>query len=144
MNKLPLLVGVTIVVLLLAYLFQLWGRHHRRLMIHRERLAALDKGLDLPPLEQELQRSGWNVQRLLLLAGLCWLSMGISLFATLLGLEGGPPFQLPWGSEWSTGHPVWVEVQVRDGMQWLALAPIGIGLSHLVVYFTGKHQERSL
>ena len=32
--------------------FQQYLRHHRRIMIHRERLAAVEKGIDLPPLER--------------------------------------------------------------------------------------------
>jgi hypothetical protein len=139
-NRLPAVIVVAIVVLLVAYLFQLWARHHRRLMIHRERLASLEKGIDLPPLvEQEIQRGSWNVQRLLLLAGLCWLSVGITALATLMALEGAPPFQVPWGYD-TTGQTVWVDMRVHDGMQWLALAPIGVGLSHLIVYFTGRRQ----
>ena len=30
-----------------------WLRHQRRALIHHERLAAIEKGLNLPPLEQE-------------------------------------------------------------------------------------------
>jgi len=141
MERLAVLTAITILVLLTAYLFQLWARHHRRLMIHRERLAALEKGVELPPLVEEIQRRSFNVQRLLLLAGLCWVSVGVALFVTLDELAGGPAIQLPWGSEWSTGHPIWIDVQVRPGVRWLAFAPIGIGLSHLIVYLTGRRQE---
>jgi len=142
MNNPLSLMAVALVVLLVAYLFQLWARHQRRLMIHREHLAALEKGVEPPPIvEHEIRRRSWNVQRLLLLAGLCWISVGVALFFALDELAGGPAIQLPWGSEWSTGHPIWVDVQVRPGMRWLALAPIGIGISHLVVYLTGRSQE---
>ncbi len=42
-----------IVIALIAYLgFRQWLRQHRRSMIHRERLAAIEKGIELPPLEQ--------------------------------------------------------------------------------------------
>ena len=70
----------------IAHIFQLWTRHQRRLMIHRERLAAIEKGTELPPLEQEIQRGNWNVQRLLLLAGLVWISIGIAAFPLLSSL----------------------------------------------------------
>ena len=33
--------------------FYQWLRHQRRLLIHRERLAALEKGVELPPPERE-------------------------------------------------------------------------------------------
>ena len=59
-----------------------WLRHQRRTLIHRERLAAIEKGIALPPLEQEEKRRSWNVQRTLLLAGLIWLSLGICAYVT--------------------------------------------------------------
>jgi hypothetical protein len=107
-------------------------------MIHRERLAALEKGVDLPPLAEEIQRGSSNVQRLLLLAGLCWLSVGVALFMTLDELAGSELF-LPIGVDGS-GF-TWASVHVRQGFRPLALAPIGIGLSHIVVYFVGRRRD---
>ena len=131
--------GVAAIIgLLTAYLFQLWARHHRRLMIHRERLAALDKGVELPPLAEEIQRGSSNVQRLLLLAGLCWLSVGVALFMTLNELAGGELY-LPIGVD-GAGF-TWASVHVRPGFRPLALAPIGIGLSHIVVFFVGRRRD---
>jgi hypothetical protein len=133
-----LVLAIAIGALLVAYLFQLWARHHRRLMIHRERLAALEKGVDLPPLSEEIQRGSSNVQRLLLLAGLCWLSVGVALFLTLDELAGGEIF-LPIGVDGS-GF-TWASVHVHAGFRPLALAPIGIGLSHIVVFFVGRRRD---
>lgn len=141
MNNAPFLIFVTIVALALAYLFQLWARHQRRLMIHQERLAALEKGVEVPPLvEHEIRRGSWNVQRLLLLAGLCWISIGVALFVTLNEL-GGQTVRLPWGSEWSNGHPILIDLEIRQDMSFLALAPIGIGISHIVVFFVGRRRD---
>lgn len=142
-QRLSSLMLAAIIGLLAVYLFQLWSQHYRRLMVHRERLAAFEKGVEfLPLVEQEIQRTSWNVQRLILLAGLCWISIGIALFGAI-NEALGQSFQLPWGSEFSNGHPIWVEIQVRPGMRWLAFAPVGIGLSHLAVYFTGRRRDRS-
>jgi len=111
-------------------------------MIHRERLAALEKGVEPPPLvEEEIQRTSWNVQRLILLAGLCWISVGIALFGAINELSG-QTLQLPWGSGNATGQPIFLDLHIRPGMRWLAFAPIGIGISHLIVYFTGRRQDR--
>jgi hypothetical protein len=129
---------VVVVALLAAYLFQLWIRHQRRLIIHRERLAALEKGVDLPPLVEEMQRGSFNVQRLLLLAGLCWVSVGVALFMTLIGLAGGD-LSLPIGFE-ASGF-TWASVHVHSGFYPLGLAPIGIGLSHIIVYLVGRHRD---
>jgi hypothetical protein len=138
MRQLPAVIVTAIVVLLIAYLFQLWARHQRRLMIHRERLTALEKGVELPPVEHEIQRGSSNVQRLLLLAGLCWVSVGVALYMTLNELAGGD-LSLPIGVEGS-GF-TWAPVHVHSGLRPLALAPIGIGIAHIVVYFAGRRRE---
>ena len=139
MRQLPAIIVISLVVLLVAYLFQLWARHQRRLMIHRERMAAIDKGIEQPPVvEQEIQRGSSNVQRLLLLAGLCWVSVGVALFMTLNELAGGD-ISVPIGVEGS-GF-TWATLHVRAGFRPLGLAPIGIGLSHIVVYFVGRRRD---
>lgn len=135
----PVIIFVTVVVVLLtAYLFQLWVRHQRRLMIHRERLAALEKGVELPPLADEIQRGSSNVQRLLLLAGLCWVSVGIALFMTLNELAGGDLY-FPIGTDAS--GVTWASIHIRQDIRPLGLAPIGIGLSHIVVFFVGRRRD---
>jgi hypothetical protein len=118
--------------------FQQFLRQQRRHMIHRERLAALDKGIDLPPLEQEIQRRSWNVQRILLLAGLIWISLGVGVYLVLASLIG-QTFQFVWGND-RFGNPVWVPFMIRDGMQWAGVAFLGIGLSHIVVYSMGRER----
>src|SRR5262249_49137481 len=105
-----------VIVAVIGYLaFRQWLQLDRRKMIHRERLAAIEKGVDLPPLEQEAWRSNWNVQRFLLLAGLVWLSLGVGAFVTLSAL---------------LAHPTPVTQEIPQGMQWIGLAPACIGLSH--------------
>jgi len=118
---------VALVVLPIVYLaFQQWLRHRRRVMIHRERLAAIEKGIDLAPLEQEIQRGSWNVQRILLLAGLSWISLGIGTFVVLSAV---------------LVHPSNLTEALPNGLQWIGIVPVGIGLSHLFVYVVGKRTE---
>ena len=106
---------------ILAYLgFRHWLRHSRRMMIHRERIAAIEKGVELPPLEQEVKRNTWNIQRIILLAGLIWISLGVAVFVTL---------------------NVVTTKEIPPGIQWVAIAPVGIGLSHLLVYLVGTKKE---
>ena len=135
--------GFIIIGLILAvaatYIFQMWARHQRRLMIHRERLAAIEKGIDLPPLEQEIQKRSWNVQRLLLLAGLSWISIGAGVFP-LLNRLGGQTLTIPWGYDQS--GPVWARVPVPTGLEWIGVALVGIGISHLATYAVGRRRER--
>ena len=106
---------------ILAYMgFRHWLRHSRRMMIHRERLAAIEKGVELPPMEQEVKRNTWNIQRIILLAGLIWISIGVAAFVTLNMVT---------------------TKEIPPGIQWVAIAPVGIGLSHLLVYLVGKKKE---
>jgi len=116
-----------IIVAAIVYLgFRHWLQLSRRTMIHRERLAAIEKGLDLPPVEQEIRRTSWNVQRFLLLAGLVWISLGVGAFVTLSAL---------------IAHPTPVTQDIPQGMQWIGVAPACIGVSHLIVYLIGKRRE---
>jgi len=134
--------GFIIISLILAlaatYIFQLWARHQRRLMVHRERLAAIDKGIELPPLEREIQKRSWNVQRLLLLAGLVWISVGLATFPLLLRL-GGQILTIPWG--YDQAGPVWAKVPIPFGLEWIGVALVGIGVSHIVTYAVGRRRE---
>ena len=116
-----------VVVALIVYLgFRQWLRHHRRVLIHRERLAAVEKGVEMPPLEQEVRRSAWNVQRILLLAGLTWISLGVGAFVVLSAL---------------LAYPSKLTEDIPHGLQWIGVAPVCIGLSHLIVYLVGKRKE---
>ncbi len=116
-----------VVVAVIAYLgFHEWLRHQRRSLIHRERLAAIEKGVDVPALEHEAHRRAWNVQRILLLAGLIWISLGVAAYVTLSALIASPAN---------------AKLEIPPGIQWISLAPAAIGFSHLVVYLAGKRTE---
>jgi hypothetical protein len=129
--------SAVVVVAGVVYLaFQQFLRQQRRQMIHRERLAALEKGIELPPLEQEIQRRSWNVQRILLLAGLIWISVGLGTYLVLASLVG-ETFHIVWGLD-RFGNRFWFPFTIRDGMQWVGVAFLGIGLSHIVVYIMGR------
>jgi hypothetical protein len=119
----PLLVGF-----ILAFVgFGMWLRQQRRMMIHRERLAAIEKGLEpLPPVELEVNRITFNVQRLLLLAGLVWISVGIAfylVFTTMLANRIPATADVPYG------------------IQYVGVGMIGIGLSHLVGFAAGRNTK---
>lgn len=107
--------------------FHQWLRHQRRVLVHKERLAAIEKGVELPPLEQEVRRRSFSVQRMLLLMGMIWIVMGIAMFVTLSivipNLPPGTPDAPP------------------QGTQFAAIAPIGIGLAHLITYRVGRKSE---
>ena len=119
-----------IIVALIAFVaFRQWLRQQRRNMIHRERLAAIEKGIELPPLEQEVQSRSWNVQRILLLAGLTWISLGVGAFVVLTAL---------------LSNPSGAAQDIPQGMQWIGVAPVAIGVSHIIVYFVGRKKEQTV
>jgi hypothetical protein len=116
------------VATILAFVgFGMWLRQQRRLMIHRERLAAIEKGLEpLPPVELEATRITFNVQRLLLLAGLVWISVGVGfylVFATIVN------------------HPIPATADIPNGVQYVGVGMILIGVSHLIAYAAGRNKE---
>ena len=116
-----------VMVALIAFMgFRQWLRHQRRIMIHRERLAAVEKGIELPPLEQEVRRNSFNVQRILLLAGLCWISLGLGAYAVLSAL---------------LAYPSPMTQEIPHGLQWIGVAPVAIGVSHLIVYAAGRKRD---
>jgi hypothetical protein len=118
-----------IIIALIAFAaYREYLRLQRRSFIHRERLAAIEKGMDLPPLlEEEQKRSSWNVQRTLLLAGLIWISLGITGFITVSAILASEDAS---------------KLDVVQGVKWVALGPVSIGISHLVVYLAGRNKNQ--
>ena len=115
---------------ILGYIaFRHWLNHDKRRMIHRERMAAIEKGVALPAVEQEAERRTWNVQRFLLLAGWSWIAIGIGGYITIVALLNGAPAGATHGLP-------------PSGAQFAAVIPIGIGIAHLITYWTGERRER--
>ena len=121
----PALMMMSIVAFLA---FAMWLRQQRRMMIHRERIAALEKGVDLPPIEMETQRTSWNVQRLLLLAGLVWISIGTGFYMVFSEM---------------LRNPTEATRDVPHGIQYVGYGLIGIGVSHLIAYAVGLMRKES-
>ena len=120
-----------VAVCLIGYIaFRNWLNHDKRRMIHRERLAAIEKGIQLPVLEQEVERRTWNVQRFLLLAGWSWIFIGIAGFIVLSFMVSGP-----WPALAEEGIP-------STGLQFISIMPIGVGVAHLISYWAGERHER--
>jgi Domain of unknown function (DUF6249) len=93
-------------------------RKRQRLMElhHTERMAAIERGMELPPLPIELidGRSTPKRRRTALLPGLVWFFIGLALaVATLVGSSAGDD-----------------EIPLFVG-----LIPVGVGLAYLIYYF---------
>jgi hypothetical protein len=116
---------------ILAYVaFRNWLHHDRRKMIHRERLAAIEKGIELPAVELEVQKATWNVQRYMLLAGWSWIFIGIG---SAIALSVMTTRSLPGGFKEELPPP---------GVEFAAIIPLGIGIAHLITYWTGERRAR--
>lgn len=114
---------------ILAYIgFRHWLRHDRRRMIHRERLAVIEKGMELPAIEQERSRFDWSVQRFLLVAGLSWIAIGVGGGLSLFLMLRHAPAE-------------WIQSLPPPGTEVAALIPIGIGVAHLITFWVGERRE---
>lgn len=78
---------------------------------HRERLAAIERGMELPALPESFYQSIKPARRSsYLLPGLIWLFVGIGIFVALGAIAG-------------------------EDVRYLGLIPAGVGLAFLIYYF---------
>ena len=88
-------------------------RKRRRLMElhHAERMAAIERGMEIPPLPLELIEGSRSRRRSSLLPGLVWFFIGLAVLIGSLsvGMEDGLPVMF-------------------------GLVPLGIGLAYLIYY----------
>lgn len=117
---------VLIIGFVLAFIgYRQWLREQRRRMVHRERLAALEKGVEPPSYPEEPVRDGMNTKRVLFLSGLIWLAVGVgSMIAGRIVLS----------------DPVLRAVQdiPPPTMYWMGLVPALVGVAHLIAYLREK------
>ena len=106
--------SIPIIYLVLNY------RRRRRLMElnHAERMAAIERGMEIPALPVE-PLGARAASRSTLLPGLIWLWVGVALMIGLHGLNG------PSGSR---GLSVW------------GLVPTAVGIAYLIYYFIEGRQ----
>ncbi|MDY6947549.1 MAG: DUF6249 domain-containing protein [Pseudomonadota bacterium] len=94
-------------------------RKRRRLMElhHTERMAAIERGMEVPPLPLELIDGHSNRRRSSLLPGLVWFFLGLAMVAGSLSI--GDDLPVVFG-----------------------LVPLGIGIAYLIYYAVeGRHIE---
>ena len=110
-------IGVAMLVVFLNYR----KRKEMFTLYHQERMSALDKGVDLPPLPEGFfadDQQPYNPRKHLL-KGLVWLFIGLGLGAAL----------------WAT---------FEFSFALFSLIPIGIGLAQLIYYFVEGKKEAAL
>lgn len=100
---LPVAIPLTVIVL---------NYHRRRRLMelhHAERMAAIERGMEIPPLPLALLEGDSGRRRTSLLPGLVWLFVGIAAYASLERLAPEPAL--------------------------IGMIPVGIGLAYLIYYF---------
>ena len=87
---------------------------------HKERMAAIERGMDLPPLPESFFRSFNNDRKPRhLLSGMIWTFVGVGLLIALRAVAS-------------------------EDIAWFALMPIGVGLALLIYYFVeGRKPQAS-
>lgn len=112
-------------IAMLAIYLQYRKRKETFALYHQERMAALDKGVELPPLPDYLLSDDGRVPRPYhprrhLLKGLTWLFIGIGL-----------------------GVALWASADWEPAL--FSLILVGIGLAHLIYYFVeGKREAEAM
>jgi Domain of unknown function (DUF6249) len=111
--------SIPIVYIVLNY------RKRRRLMElhHAERMAAIERGMDIPPLPIELIDGGSpRRRRTSLLPGLVWFFVGLAIVGGMA--IGGADDDVPW---------------------MFGLIPLGVGAAYLIYYFAeGRNIEAKM
>jgi len=151
-------------VAILALVFSVFGlvlaglllRNRQHYLLHRERMAALEKGVAIP---LGPEPAPWS-PRTYLLRGLIWSFSGMALIVFLLGVA------------WSTQRPTsavdvlyrtrslsrnldipldqarrivekdQIEPGMPVGVAFLGVVPLAVGLAYLVFYFTDDSRKR--
>lgn len=113
---LAILLGVGGPAVVIIVWFTLNYHKRRKLMElhHAERMAAIERGMEIPPLPIELidGRSVPKRRRTALLPGLVWFFVGLAVVVGALSRGG------------------------EDMPVFLGLIPLGVGLAYLIYYFT--------
>ena len=103
-----------IMSLLIPIVFSIVDYKRRRDIVeanHKERMAAIERGMEVPQLPESFYLSLKPARRSsYLLPGLIWLFVGIGLFVALGAVAG-------------------------HGVRYFGLIPVGVGLAFLVYYF---------
>jgi amino acid transporter len=149
------LLAFLIFVLILAMLYL---RYRQKLMLHQERMSALEKGTAIP---LGPEPAPWS-PRGYLLRGLIWSFSGAALIVCLLGISWSS--QRPQSAEFVAMRareisryldiPIDQARQIAEkdaatekagmppGVALLGVIPLAVGLAYLVFYFTDDSQKR--
>lgn len=154
MRGVDVLIFLTIMAVLVV-LPSLFMRYKLRQLRHTERLAAIEKGAQLPA--EPIESAPWS-PRVYLLRGLIWLFSGIGVVIFLTGLaltdiEADSLESRMWRAEQlrSAGMPEeqWKRLidqpqekhqRIPIGLALIGLVPVGVGMAYLIFYAGERRQ----
>ena len=157
-NTAPFFVFLLLLISILTVIIvQLILRHRDQQMLHRERMAALEKGVDVP-LAAPLRVS----PRLHLLRGLMWTFASLGLVIFLLGMTWAtekPTYNLNITYNAHELEKLGVPQQearklaeqdakaraqgMPEGYALFGLIPMGVGIAYLVFYYSEESRRRA-
>ena len=158
MDKAALILFSMVASAAVIIIWSLSFRYKRQELLHRERMAALEKGVPVPDQPSETPRAPWS-PRIYLLRGLVWLFSGIGLAVFLFGLSvsiGSRP-QTYESRLWRAAqlrHENVPDEQIKEflnskepvrsdfpaGISLIGLIPIGVGLAY-IIYYRGEERR---
>ena len=115
------IVGIVMGVMI-PIVYQILDYRRRRDVVeahHKERMAAIERGMDIPPLPEAWLGERTHRRPRYLLSGMVWFFLGVALFVFLGAL-----------------------VDEEPGVKFVGLIPGGIGLAYLLYYLIeGRHEK---
>ena len=148
--------GVSIVGVIIAIIIgtNLFYRHKRAELVHQERMAAIERGIEFPI--EASPRQPMEPTRRYLLSGMIWLFSGAALAIFLGALSATLPHYVETPIQErqarveelrKLGAPDWElrsvfynhrDPEIPAGLSAAGLIPMGVGLAYLIFYFSER------
>jgi hypothetical protein len=154
----PLFFFLLALIAMVITVVALYFRYRKLQLFHQERMAALEKGVPVP--NGYTQAAPWS-PRVYLLRGLVWGFVGLAFMISFLAIAHST--QRPASVEtalWRAQNlsqrlgisaeearrivekdPASQQEGVPWGMACLGLIPMGVGIAHLIFYYTGDTRQ---
>lgn len=146
----PLVLSFLAFLVAVVVAFVMFIRYQRNLLRHQERMAAIEKGITLPPASGDQDESA---PRVYLLRGMIWLFSGLALIAFVAGMSQASFFSDPveaqlnrirYAREAGATEQQLKQIEreaatrrrrLPEQAAGIGLVPVGVGAAYLIFYF---------